>query len=179
MTHVIEMFLDEEADQRVQLLWSQLSDAGIPSLATYSHGRHRPHVTLCGAPELGFDDLAEASEIIAGQLPTLTLGTLGAFPGHKGALFLGVVPSVELLDLNARLHAQLVSGKGRQWRFSGPGQWVPHCTLANGLTAAERARGLEACADFESFDSRVSAICVIDAATGERLTVLAQQSSGA
>ncbi|MEU6263461.1 2'-5' RNA ligase family protein [Saccharopolyspora shandongensis] len=167
------MFLDEEADQQVRWLWSKTQRCRDSELASFSHCRHRPHVTLCGAPELGSDDLAEASEIIAGQLPPLTLGTLGAFPRYRGALFLGVVPSVELLDLNARLHAQLVSGKGRRWRFSGPGQWVPHCTLANGLTAAERARGLEACADFESLDCRVSAICVIDAATGERMAVLA------
>jgi 2'-5' RNA ligase len=171
VSHVIEIFLDEQADQQVRALWARLAEAGLPSPA--GSRRRRPHVTLCGATEFGADDLAKAREIVAGRLPTLALGCLGAFPGQEGALFLGVVPSVELLDLNARLHAKLVSAKGRQWRFSGSGHWMPHCTLANGLTMSERARGLELCADFERLDCRASSIGVVDTGNGETLALLA------
>ena len=170
MPHVIELFLDEHAEALVRSLWHRLAEAGLPSPAT---GHGRPHVTLCGAPSLSGEDIEDARNIIDGALPTLTLSTVGCFPGARSALFLGVTPSPELLDLNARLHRELVELPGRVWRHSGAGQWVPHCTLALGMTAAERARAVELCADFAPVTTTASSIEVIDTASNSTLAALA------
>ena len=44
MAQALEFFFDGEADTAVRALWQRLERAGVPSLATRSHRRHRPHV---------------------------------------------------------------------------------------------------------------------------------------
>lgn len=58
MAHAIEMFFDEHADTAVRALWQQLATAGLPSLATWTHRRHRPHVSLTVTGSLDRADLA-------------------------------------------------------------------------------------------------------------------------
>ena len=40
------LLLDDAAARAVRRLWRQLAEDGVPSLATYTHGRHVPHLTL-------------------------------------------------------------------------------------------------------------------------------------
>jgi hypothetical protein len=42
VAHAIEMYFDDRADASVRKLWQVLADAGLPSLATFTHRRHRP-----------------------------------------------------------------------------------------------------------------------------------------
>ncbi|MHB1431893.1 MAG: hypothetical protein ACYCVZ_07245 [Streptosporangiaceae bacterium] len=58
MAHALEMYFDDQADAAVRELWRLLADAGLPSLATRTHRRHRPHVSLAIAESLADADLA-------------------------------------------------------------------------------------------------------------------------
>ena len=69
MAHAIEMFFDEQADAAVRGLWHRLADAGLPSLATYGHARHRPHVSLTVASNLEVQDPAVLADICSAMGP--------------------------------------------------------------------------------------------------------------
>ncbi len=173
MAHAIEMFFDARADAAVRALWQQLADAGLPSLATRTHGRHRPHVSLTVAESLDRADLAPVQSALAGQLPTVLLDVLGTFPGTEGALFLGAVVTGDLLTLHARLHQALAGQPVTHWPYYRPGRWVPHCTLAQGLGRDEIATAFRLLHGYQPIRARVSSVGVTDTRTGAVTTLTA------
>jgi hypothetical protein len=88
-------------------LLSGMVDAGLPSLATRTHRRHRPHVSLAVAGSLSGADLTRLRSVLTAHQPTLHLYVLGTFPGPGGALFLGVPVVADLLAFHADVHAAL------------------------------------------------------------------------
>src|SRR5688500_12548411 len=99
MAYSVELMLDHDGDAGVRRLWSALEDAGIPSLASATHGQHVPHVSLTVCNELDVDRaataLADAFENRRGA--DLVLGFAGAFPGPPPVVFAGVVSTDDLL----------------------------------------------------------------------------------
>jgi hypothetical protein len=45
VARAIELYFDADLEQAVRSLWQRLADAGLPSLSTFTHGRHRPHLS--------------------------------------------------------------------------------------------------------------------------------------
>jgi len=133
VAHAVEMYFDDQADAAVRKLWQLLADGGLPSLATRTHRRHRPHVSLVVAESLAGADLAPLRSVLMTRHPTLHLYVLGTFPGREGGLFLGVPATAQLLEFHAGAHAALAGQPVGHWPHYLPGNWVPHCTLAEGL----------------------------------------------
>jgi hypothetical protein len=67
VAHAIEMLFDDQADAAVRSLWRTLSGAGLPSLATLTHRRHRPHVSLAVCESLDGADLARLTPAPGGS----------------------------------------------------------------------------------------------------------------
>jgi hypothetical protein len=86
VAHAVEMYFDDQADRAVRKLWHLLADSGLPSLATRTHRRHRPHVSLAVARSLSGADLTQLRFVLTAHQPTLQLYVLGTFPGAGGAL---------------------------------------------------------------------------------------------
>jgi 2'-5' RNA ligase len=160
------MYFDEEADAAVRRLWLLLSDAGLPSLATRTHRRHRPHVSLAVAESLADADLAPLRSALMSSRPALRLYVLGTFPGDEGALFLGVQVTAELLAFHAGAHAALAGQPIRQWAYYLPGNWIPHCTLAEGLDKSEAGRAFGLLAGYRAIAATVTSAGIKDTATG-------------
>ena len=170
------MYFDDQADAAVRRLWQRLTDAGLPSLATQSHRRHRPHVSLAVAESLA-EALAEADpaplrSALTSPRPTLGLYTLSTFPGATGVLFLGVQVTAELLAFHAGLHAALAGQPIRHWAYYLPGNWIPHCALAEGLDRPETGRAFELLAGYRPIAAEVTSVGIKDVATGD-VTLLA------
>jgi 2'-5' RNA ligase len=172
MACALEMYFDAEADAAVRSLWQRLADAGLPSLATLTHRRHRPHVSLAVAESLAGADLAPLRAVLMGRRPTLSLYVLGTFPGSEGALFLGVAVTAELLAFHADVHAALATQPAEYWPYYLPGSWVPHCTLAQGLNRTQAARAFGLLHGYEPITATVSQVGITDTATGS-ITCLA------
>lgn len=168
MAHALEMFLDDEADAAVRDLWRRLDDAGVPSLARYSHRRHRPHVSLAVAgaiPARARDALRADIGLLT--LPRLWLYTLGTFPTEQNVLFLGAVVDTELLAVHSAAHDALAGLAKQPWAPYLPGAWVPHCTLAHDISAAQLAAGMAALHPITPIRAAVAGIGVTDTRTGE------------
>jgi 2'-5' RNA ligase len=166
VAHAIEMYFDDQADAAVRDMWQVLADAGLPSLATATHRRHRPHVSLAVAESLADADLARLRSALAVRKPVLPLYVLGTFPGHGGALFLGVPVTTELLAFHAGVHAALDGQPVEHWPYYQPGNWVPHCTLAEGLDKAAAAKAFGLLQGYEPITATVGQAGIKDTATG-------------
>lgn len=173
MAHALEMYFDGQSDAAVRELWYLLAEAELPSLATRTHRRHRPHVSLTVAESLADADLEPLRSVLNAHQPILHLYVLGTFPGSEGALFLGVQVTKELLAFHAAVYAALAGQPIEHWPYYEPGNWVPHCTLAEGLDHAEAAKAFGLLLGYEPITATVSATGIKDTATGS-ITLLTE-----
>jgi len=168
MAHALEAFFDDEADAAVRELWRRLDEAGVPSLATHSHRRHRPHVSLAVAgtiPPKTRDALRAELGLLA--MPRLWLYTLGTFPTEQNVLFLGAVVDTELLAVHSAAHDVLAGRVKQPWAYFLPGAWVPHCTLAHDVTGEQLAAGFAALHPVTPIRAAITGLGITDTRTGE------------
>ena len=123
--HTVELLLDDDLDGAVRAVWDRLAAAGLRSLALHPHPTNRPHVTLA------------AGDVLPGRLglplpiPVTLDGTI-LFEGRTGMLAWRVVPSPELLAVQARVWRAMDDPNP----LHEPGRWVPHVSLARRVRAA-------------------------------------------
>jgi 2'-5' RNA ligase len=162
----IVLLLDDDADAAVRACWSSLDEARIPSLATFTHRRHMPHISLVVAEriEVGAWLSALREGWFTGPSAAIRLGPVGTFP--EGWVYLGV----EGLDRSAhrRLIASLGDAVTDPWEHYLPDQWLPHCTLAGGLDAGQMEAAIEVLAGSGlPIVGTVDSVAVVDSESGE------------
>ena len=146
MVAALELYLDTAATRRIRVLWDALEAEGVQSMRSLLEQRHRPHVSLAVAPRFDPEQVAAAlaGTTVAAPL-RLSFQHAGQFVGR--VLWLGTVPTVELLEHHRRVHDQLAAAGITLVEHYQPGRWVPHCTLSmrvpNTLMAAAVRRCLE------------------------------------
>ncbi len=115
----VELLLDDDLDAAVRAVWDRLAAAGLRSLALHRHPTNRPHLTLAAGAVLpaGLD--------LPLPMPVTLDGTI-RFDGHAGMLAWRVVPTPELLAVQAHVWRAL----GDENPLRAPGRWVPHVSLA-------------------------------------------------
>lgn len=168
MAQALQLFFDAEGEAEIRELWRRLDDAGVPSLDTTTGGRFLPHVTLAAARSIpAAARKALRAELRLLSIPDLWLHTLGTFPGEERNLLLGAVVDTELLAVHSAVHDVLAGRVGDPSAYYFPGAWIPHCTLAQGITADQLAAGFRALQPPEPVRASVTRIGVTDTRTGE------------
>ena len=112
--------------------------AGVPSLATRTHGRHRPHVTFALAsaiPPRTRDALREDLRLLS--IPNLWLATLAAFSTSEPVLMLAAVVDTELLAVHSAVHDVLAKRSSSPRRTTCPARG---CRTARSRRASSRRR---------------------------------------
>lgn len=142
----LELVLDAATDAAVREEWAALADAGLPSQAHHTGASNRPHVTLLVRPTLDAVTVVSRAHLVARLPLPVTLGAPVLFGGPRHRVLARlVVPSRELLDLQAELHAQ--AGPGDDADHTVPGAWTPHVTLARRLPVESVGEALGLLAD--------------------------------
>ena len=145
MPFAVEMFFDETADKRVREVWDELAQANLTS--SQIDGGYRPHVTLGvfeGYTSPKFEDGLRFFTEKRGEFP-IKFDYLGVFPRTEGVVYFGAVVTGQLLSIHGeftRHFAPLMMGIRPYYL---PGSWVPHCTLAYGLSLAAIPAVVEVC----------------------------------
>jgi 2'-5' RNA ligase len=133
MPYAITLKLDAEAAAFVVAMWERLASRGVSDEAVRLG--YPPHLTL-GL----FSDAADLERLVPivrdgasrwRNLP-ISLASLGWFPGAPGVLFLAPVVTPALLALHRELLTSLPSEHIDP--LYQPDHWVPHVTLAAGLS---------------------------------------------
>ena len=134
MAHSIELLLDSATDAAIRTQWQALADAGLPSQLTVVSPTNRPHVTLVAAPRIG-PGVDEALRGLADRLPLgCVVGAALIFGGPKHTLARLIIPSAELLALQAQVYQlTLPHLDATPFPHCRPGHWTPHVTLARRL----------------------------------------------
>lgn len=174
VAYALELFFDRRAESAVRTMWANLEARGLRSMATTGHCRHRPHVSLLVAEQLNFDQaraavepLTEATDVV------LRLGSVAVFPGRAGVVYLAVTPTRRLLRLHHALHTHLAAVGVESGRHYLPDAWVPHCTLAQGLTHDQLTMAVRAVKRLRPIDADVVEVGIQNTDTG-RIIPIAQ-----
>jgi 2'-5' RNA ligase len=133
MAYAITLRLNSAAASWVVAMWNQLAALGMSDDAIQVG--YPPHLTLAVFPDDADPDRlrAAARDAAAGWRPlTISLASLGLFPGTPAGIFLAPVVTTELLTVHAGLLSALAGEKVDP--HYQPGRWVPHVTLAKDLT---------------------------------------------
>jgi 2'-5' RNA ligase len=161
----LELYLDVEATRRVRTLWKALEDEGVPTLASLLNQKHRPHISLAVAGRLAPEAVASALDgIPVGQGLRVDLDFVGQFVGR--ILWLGVVPTAELLDRHRLVHERLAAAGVEIWDVYQPGRWVPHCTISMRVPNPLMAPAVRRCLEFLPVPATVTGASVTDHANG-------------
>jgi 2'-5' RNA ligase len=131
MVHSVELLFDADTESAVQRIWDDLMTAGVRSQAAVRSPSNRPHVTLTVAERMD-DAVTAALRPVLARLPLdCRVGAPMLFGGRSVTLVRLLVPSAELLALQADVHriclAHMPDGPLPN---AEPGSWTPHVTLA-------------------------------------------------
>lgn len=144
----LELLFDPSTEAAIKAIWAQLETAGVPTLASWTHRRHQPHVTLAVADRIEVPQDQSAADRLAATHLDITLYSPAVFP-RPGVLYLSVVPTLALLRLHEQVHAAGHNMVAPRDGYS-VGGWMPHCTLAQDLTRAQLVRGTKTAATADS-----------------------------
>jgi 2'-5' RNA ligase len=168
MGHAVELLFDPTTEAAIKGVWARLETEGVPSLASRTHRRHRPHISLSVAERINTTELQGARECLAATHLDVTLYAPAVFP-HPGVLYLSVVPTLALLRLHEQVHTALRDSIVAPRDGYAVGGWMPHCTLAQELTRAQLVRGIDLLNDQPVIAAHISSAGLLDTTTGEVL----------
>lgn len=158
MAHALVVFFDDEADAKIRGLWSKI---GVEH-------RNPPHLTYAAAGTIGPKVRAALRDDLSRLwLPDLWLHTLSAFATSENVLTLGAVVDNELLAVHSAVHDVLAGKVKNPSAYHLPGNWVPHCTLAGGLTDEQAIAAFAALHPVAPIRAKVREMSVVDTQTGE------------
>jgi 2'-5' RNA ligase len=145
MPFAVEMFFDESADKRVRDVWDDLARAKVTS--SMIDGGYRPHVTLGVFEGYTSPEFENEFRLFTGKHGAFLIkfDYVGIFPRPEGVVYFGAVVTGQLLSIHGeftRHFAPLMMGIRPYYL---PGSWVPHCTLAYGLSLTAIPAAVEAC----------------------------------
>lgn len=160
------LLLDDAAERAVRRLWRRLEDDGVPTLATYTHGRHVPHLTLA---DVGVAPLDAVMEAVARGLPgtpiSVVFGAVGTFTRTRCSLL--PAPSPELLERQREMLDRLRAAELPAGRHYVPGAWLPHLTLGPRLPVEALPRVARRCYEVLPLAATLDRAAVVDTTAGE------------
>ena len=145
MPFVAELYFDPTAEERIREAWNTLDEAGISD--SMPKGGYRPHVSLGVCNHLETNSLAqELTTFAAGIAPfRLSFPNIGVFSTSEGVVYLGTTVTEQLLNVHTAFHKIFKKHAKGQREYYTIGQWVPHCTLAFGLSEDQIAEAVTLC----------------------------------
>ncbi|MFD6860005.1 2'-5' RNA ligase family protein [Rhodococcus sp. NPDC060090] len=134
MVQSVELLLDDRLDGHVREQWESLRAAGVDSQARVRTESNRPHITLFVAESIPREAEEAARAALSGVEVPVHLGGVVLFGGRHATVARLVVPSVPLLELQARVFSAFAQCPGIPAHIR-PGEWTPHVTLARRVPA--------------------------------------------
>ena len=166
VAQALELFFDPATEAAIKDVWAQLEAAGVPSLASRTHRRHRPHISLTVAELIKTHDLDETHERLAATHLDVTLYSPAVFP-RAGVLYLSIMPTLELLRLHEEMHVTMRDSMVAPLDLYSVGAWMPHCPLAQDLTRRQLMRGIDLLHEQPPVAAHVHNAGIFDTATGD------------
>nr|MDT0522628.1 2'-5' RNA ligase family protein [Streptomyces sp. DSM 41633] len=140
MVHSVELVFDPDTEAAVRRIWDALREADIPSQAPAG----RPHSTLTVAQHIDRDADAVLQGLVDRFPLPCRLGATLIFGRSAGVLARLVVPTDELLEIQAEVYRRCVPLMDpAPMPHAEPGNWTPHVTLARRIAPASLATAVQ------------------------------------
>ena len=166
MALAVCLLFDPPGERVVRQLWGRLEAAGVRTLLTHTHRRHRPHLSLVVAMSWDLPPvLAALDGLPEGEPFLLSMPGMLAFTRGRAALAAGVGA-----DLASRQQAvaEAIAACGAELHHHyQPGRWVPHVSLATGGTASQLPLISNVINDALPLTIAVESAALIDSSTGQ------------
>lgn len=145
MPFVVELYFDPTVEECIRGAWKAINEAGISD--SMPKGGYRPHVSLGVCDHLEINPLTqELSNFAASIAPfRLSFPNIGVFSTSEGVVYLGVTVTEALLSVHAAFHEIFKKYAEEQREYYTVGRWVPHCTLAFGLSEEQIVEAVTIC----------------------------------
>ncbi|HET8959479.1 2'-5' RNA ligase family protein [Nocardioides sp.] len=167
MSLAVCLLIDDPADAAIRQLWRRLEEVGVPSLATHTHGRHVPHLTLAALRTYRVPAVQRAlAELPVAEPAVLHLDALGAF--RRSRCWLAPAASGALVSRQEATVAAALGTGAELHRHYRPGVWVPHLTLAPRLHTADLPTVARVVYDVLPLTAQVTRAALIETATGDQ-----------
>lgn len=136
MSYAVVWEFDPQFTATVRDLWQRLAAAGI-SDSQLTSGTP-PHLTLAASDDLNPDLYRTELEAFSQKCLAFTLhfGHWGIFPGETYVLYLGIELTRPVITTHAQFFSNFRAYAEMPNIHYTAGRWVPHVTLATGLSAA-------------------------------------------
>ncbi len=160
MFAVIALF-DNNTEVNIRNIWSKLRDQSISAYAFEVENR-KPHLTLASYSSLDLDEFIKEVDHFYDNKATIPISyqSIGTFLS-TGILYLAPTMTEELFTLH-RSHHQHFSLFSDSDSLYAPGQWIPHCTIANRLSNKQLLAAYSYCVQQSKIKGRIEAISVIE-----------------
>ena len=156
MGFAVEMYFDRRMEDALRSLRTIFTQNGVrPVLDELGNG---PHISLAVFSQLTLDSFEpHLEEFARSQSPfSVCLKGVASFPG---VVFLGPEKTAALMRIHSDFHALLRKLNIRTNDYYLPGNWVPHCTMAQDLE--EQAMEKAMVAIRKNFEPITGEICEI------------------
>ena len=171
MPFVGELYFDPSTEERIRDAWKTLDEAGISD--SMPKGGYRPHISLGVCDHLETNSLAQELSIFAASVAPFRLSfpNIGIFSTSEGVVYLGATVTAQLLNVHTAFHEIFKKYAKEQREYYTVGQWVPHCTLAFGLSEHQIAEAVTVCRQMDlPVSTEVKEIGMVEvSATGCRM----------
>lgn len=144
MPFALEAVFTAKADDALRAVLKALEDAGLPSAVAAAGGR--PHLSLAVATSVEGEQLRATLGAGTRCRPprALVLASVGSFPGPGGIVFLGAVPTADLLAWHEEVDGMFRPHARDPRPYYAPRSWIPHVTLTYRLDGGQIGRAIEA-----------------------------------
>jgi 2'-5' RNA ligase len=163
MAYAVVFYFDKNSENPIYKIWEQLEKIGL-SPSKYKSGI-RPHITLaiydsinCIDCEINLKNLVADSKIFSVQA-----NHLGIFSNQTSVIFIAPASNIDLLEFQKGIHQALEDSSKGAWEIYIPGNWIPHCTLAQGVDSKNLSVALKICVKMKlPLELRISQVGIVE-----------------
>ncbi|WP_152188649.1 2'-5' RNA ligase family protein [Georgenia satyanarayanai] len=167
MALAVCLLLDPADERALVRLWWRVEAAGVPSMATHTHGGHLPHLSYAVLRSYDVTAVHDAVATLPDGGPLrLHLSAVATAP--RGRVWLVPAASAELVR-RQRAVAEAVTATGAELhRHYVPGRWLPHLSLVPRARLADLPAVTDVAYAVLPLEVHATRAALIDSATGER-----------
>jgi 2'-5' RNA ligase len=159
------LLFDRPAERLVRALWDRVEALGVTTLASHTHGRHHPHLSLAVLRSWDLEPVQAALAGLPGGDP-ITVSCHGSLVFPRGRVALAPSADADLVRRQEQVVTALAATGADLHRNYAPGRWVPHISVATRASAASLAAVTTTIADAVPIVVRLERAALIDSSTG-------------
>ncbi|WP_404332155.1 2'-5' RNA ligase family protein [Mesobacillus maritimus] len=144
MFGLIALF-DEKTEELIKDIWRELTERSISAYAGEVVDR-KPHITFASYNNLNLSDFIEQMDVTYNNQSVIDIkfSTIGSFLS-SGALFFAPTVTKDLRELHSNHHRDFERFNDHPHSLYLPDNWIPHCTIANRLSAEKLNEAFNYC----------------------------------